>query len=257
MTECLNCHTKHDSNYCPECGQHSKIPRLTMRHVLGVLFDNLFFLDGRLPRTIRKSLLNPGRLSRNYIGGQRIAYTNPLTLYLFISGISFLIFNMAGIDMTEIFSSNELNLPENTDDAREFQEKYEAYIDLVFSNPQLIAAINVIPIGLFFFAFFHRDALGEIFVFVMYVYVSFSIYLLPVTLILLFLDFWFDTNTFQIFLYLNFVMPFFYWWGIVFFRPDVNKWLALVKTILIFAFTFILVAIGSGIGFLFYLKPWS
>jgi Protein of unknown function (DUF3667) len=81
---CPSCGSPATGRYCAQCGERFLRPRdLDLRHFLSehVAHEMLEF-DGKLPRTLRVLLTQPGQLALEYIAGRRKLYVSPLRLYL-------------------------------------------------------------------------------------------------------------------------------------------------------------------------------
>ena len=89
-SSCDNCETPLVGAYCHICGQHAHNPLRSFRHAVEDVFESFWHLDGRIFRTLR-DLLFPGRLAKNYLGGQRVAYLPPLRLFVILSLLTFFI----------------------------------------------------------------------------------------------------------------------------------------------------------------------
>jgi hypothetical protein len=76
--------------YCMGCGQRQGESLLTVRALLADLLEDVFALDGRLPRTLGGILFRPGHLTREYAAGRIARYVRPFKLYLASSIIFFL-----------------------------------------------------------------------------------------------------------------------------------------------------------------------
>ncbi|CAM1370111.1 conserved membrane protein of unknown function [Tenacibaculum soleae] len=90
---CLNCgypFTK-DEKFCPECGQKNKGKKITLGSFIRDVFAGFFSWDAKFWRTIIPLLINPGKVSTDYIEGKRNRYSNPFRFYLTVSLIFFLI----------------------------------------------------------------------------------------------------------------------------------------------------------------------
>lgn len=79
---CLNCGAPQLGPYCHACGQPFREGRLTLRSLWRDVAAPFFQMDRGLLRTLRDMLVNPGRVIRRYVDGQRRRYVNPFT-YLF------------------------------------------------------------------------------------------------------------------------------------------------------------------------------
>ena len=90
MTECRNCHTPLNGDYCGNCGQRNlDLERPIWSLVAGVIKE-AFEVDGRAWLTIKTLFRHPGVLTSEFLAGRRRKYTPPLRLYL-VTSISFFV----------------------------------------------------------------------------------------------------------------------------------------------------------------------
>lgn len=85
---CANCKAPLSGPYCAQCGQVAHIHR-SLLHLVEEVLHGVFHLDTKSWRTIPLLIFAPGRLTRNYIDGQRMRYVSPLALFLFMIFLSF------------------------------------------------------------------------------------------------------------------------------------------------------------------------
>lgn len=94
-TECLDCGTALVGPHCHQCGQHAHVHR-----TLGAFFHDLlhgvFHFEGRIWRTLPMLAWHPGRLTRDYIAGQRMRYVSPVALFLFSIFLLFAVMKSLG-----------------------------------------------------------------------------------------------------------------------------------------------------------------
>src|SRR5687767_46012 len=88
---CRNCDTPRVGDYCHACGQHYLDGgRLSVRSLtLEFLAQHLSFQQGFL-RTFIELTIRPGRMIREYVGGRRQRYTNPVA-YLTLATATYLV----------------------------------------------------------------------------------------------------------------------------------------------------------------------
>lgn len=93
QNNCLNCgHPFDDTDkFCSNCGQKSKLERLTVKLFLAEFFNSFFGIDSKIKRTIRKTITKPGIVAKDFIEGKRQEYINPFRFYLGVSIIFFLL----------------------------------------------------------------------------------------------------------------------------------------------------------------------
>ena len=87
---CLNCGADLHGHFCGACGQRSVPADPTVRELVGDAWQEFSGYDGRIAETFR-SLLRPGRVTKDYIEGRRARYLSPVKLYLTVSVVYFVI----------------------------------------------------------------------------------------------------------------------------------------------------------------------
>jgi hypothetical protein len=88
---CLNCGHQVESHYCSQCGQ----PNLELKepffdfvtHSVG----HYFHFDAKFWKTLVPLLTKPGQVTLDYLAGKRARYIHPVSLYIFVSIVYFLI----------------------------------------------------------------------------------------------------------------------------------------------------------------------
>lgn len=94
--QCLDCGAPRLGAYCHGCGQHHPDDRLTLRSVWRDFAERFLKLERGLPATARLAVIDPGRLARDYVGGQRRRYVNPVSFLLIGSAIAVLLIPLYG-----------------------------------------------------------------------------------------------------------------------------------------------------------------
>lgn len=87
---CLNCGTEVPERYCTHCGQENAVPHESFGHLIKHFIGDVVHYDSQFFKTLKYLLFKPGRLTREYMAGKRVAYVNPIKLYIFISFVFFL-----------------------------------------------------------------------------------------------------------------------------------------------------------------------
>jgi len=88
---CENCSHFVEKRFCPECGQENIETRQRFHYLFTHFFEDFVHYDSRFWRTILYLLFRPAKLTREYLAGKRNRYVPPVTLYIFISCITFFI----------------------------------------------------------------------------------------------------------------------------------------------------------------------
>lgn len=81
---CPSCGANRQSRYCAECGEKFISSKdLDLGHFLfEQLPHELLHVDGKLARTMRVLLVQPGALAEDYVAGRRQPFVSPLRIYL-------------------------------------------------------------------------------------------------------------------------------------------------------------------------------
>ena len=88
---CATCGTSYQGNYCPRCGQSSRIGRYSMKTAF-LLFLDVWGLGNRgMFRSIRDLLLRPGYMIRDYLGGMQMVYFPPFKMFFLLATLSILV----------------------------------------------------------------------------------------------------------------------------------------------------------------------
>ncbi len=85
---CADCGAEVTGNFCSNCGQAAHVHR-TLLHLGEELLHGVMHFDGRLWRTLPLLILNPGRLTREWVQGRRTRYVSPLAMFLFTLFVMF------------------------------------------------------------------------------------------------------------------------------------------------------------------------
>ena len=86
---CPTCNEALVTRYCPACGEGApRAQDLTLAGLARQLFQSVSSIDGRLLRTIRCLLRQPGALTVAYVGGQRKPWLGPFQLF-FLANVLF------------------------------------------------------------------------------------------------------------------------------------------------------------------------
>lgn len=102
--DCLNCGAQVQGRYCHICGQENTEPHESFWALIQHFIFDLFHFDGKFFESVKYLLFRPGFLTKEYMRGRRLAYLNPIRMYIFTSAIFFLlIFNFFTSGLNEEF----------------------------------------------------------------------------------------------------------------------------------------------------------
>lgn len=107
---CHTCDRQYVGNFCPQCGQSSKIGRYSFKNAF-LLFIDVWGLGNRgMFRAIRDLFLRPGYMIRDYLRGMQMAYFPPFKMLFLICALSLLVetgLNIKGINRYQQYMNNE------------------------------------------------------------------------------------------------------------------------------------------------------
>lgn len=103
-TTCTNCNTSLDisEKYCHSCGQLNSTKKLTIRDFIEEFFANFYAYDSKVKNSILSLFTKPGVLAREFNAGKRQKYSNPFRLFLSVSLVLFISFNITEGDATPV-----------------------------------------------------------------------------------------------------------------------------------------------------------
>jgi len=103
---CPNCGYAATGNYCAQCGQETHLHNDTFGALLMHFVGHYFHYDSKFWQTMKALLFSPGKLTTAYWNKQRMRYIAPVSLYIFISAVFFLIMPyLAGSNRVAVNSS--------------------------------------------------------------------------------------------------------------------------------------------------------
>ncbi len=91
---CISCHTEHNENFCPNCGERAGVKKIGFRSIMEDAFASLTDMDKGFLFNIKALTINPQKLITVYLMGKRKGILNPISfliisisLYLVIESI--------------------------------------------------------------------------------------------------------------------------------------------------------------------------
>jgi hypothetical protein len=85
---CRNCNALLHGPYCSQCGQAAADGHApTVGHFFHDLTHEILHVDGKIFRTLKALLFEPGRLTSEYWSGRVVAWIRPIRLFLIIAAL--------------------------------------------------------------------------------------------------------------------------------------------------------------------------
>jgi len=88
---CPNCGFAASGNYCANCGQQTKLHKDTFWGLISHFTAHYFHYDSKFWQTLKALVFSPGKLTIAYQEKKRQRYIPPISLYIFISIVFFLL----------------------------------------------------------------------------------------------------------------------------------------------------------------------
>src|SRR5579884_872957 len=82
LAHCENCGAQLQGHWCAQCGQPAIDYRRSFRHVVADLLSEFLNWDSKFFKTIALLLVQPWKLTNDFLAGHRVRYVHPLRLYL-------------------------------------------------------------------------------------------------------------------------------------------------------------------------------
>lgn len=103
---CTDCGEPTSGKFCSNCGQATHVHR-SLLHLFEEVLHGVLHFDARIWRTLPLLLLNPGRLTREWIQGKRTRYVSPLAIFLFTVFLMFFLLSFTGEGAIEVETLDE------------------------------------------------------------------------------------------------------------------------------------------------------
>lgn len=161
---CLNCGTEVPERYCTHCGQENAVPHESFGHLVKHFVGDVLHYDSQFLKTLSHLLFRPGRLTKEYMAGRRVAFVNPIKLYIFVSFVFFLTWAMLSHDSHEkrVKHSAEKEAAAKDEEEEEGLEKIPSITgilgtvrDSLKNNKQLARAVDSLAYR------YHYDSSGR------------------------------------------------------------------------------------------------
>ncbi|MCE2613990.1 DUF3667 domain-containing protein [Flavobacteriaceae bacterium D16] len=146
---CKNCGAFSSGKYCPDCGQRMAVHKVTFGETFSDLIDTLFSVNAPLFVTLRELIVSPGKLLRNYLGGQRKKYYKPVAFFILTTVLYIVIRTIIGFDP---FRNDAFQVQDGADGATKFEEARNYFL----LNINNLLFIFVFTLAIFSKLFYHR-----------------------------------------------------------------------------------------------------
>ena len=151
--ECGNCRTALTGPFCSQCGEKKFSPSdYSVKHLAEEVLGEFTHFDTKFLRTLKVLFTKPGEISRAYFHGGRSRYTKPLTLFVIINVIFFLIqphtrvFNYSFSDYVTTSARRIAVVQDHLRQTGESQQTYAARFDANLRDQKKSLFIVAVPV---------------------------------------------------------------------------------------------------------------
>jgi len=102
---CINCKHEHHSNFCPNCGEKSAVPRITFSSIFSNGLSTITNMNKGFLFNVKHLCLNPQGIVNDFIRGKRKNIFNPIsfliitiTVYLIIDAVIVVKVKVSSVD---------------------------------------------------------------------------------------------------------------------------------------------------------------
>ena len=88
---CLNCGFHVEEHYCSRCGQPNLELKENFWEFISHSIAHYFHFDNKFFQTLKPLITKPGIVTLDYLAGKRARYINPVSMYIFVSIVYFLV----------------------------------------------------------------------------------------------------------------------------------------------------------------------
>lgn len=108
-TQCKNCHSQVQGNYCSECGQATDTHAINASYFLHDIPHSILHVDKGLFYTLKALFTNPGEMLIEYLQGKRVKHFRPFAYVVIMSTICTLLIKGIEALMIRMYSSENPN----------------------------------------------------------------------------------------------------------------------------------------------------
>jgi len=91
---CIACNTEYSSNFCPNCGENSKIKKITFNSFIQDAFATITNMDKGFLYNLKTLFINPKKIPTGYLLGKRKGILNPISFLIISISIYLILENL-------------------------------------------------------------------------------------------------------------------------------------------------------------------
>ena len=196
--QCISCGYEHDEKFCPNCGQRNGVEKITFTSIIRNAISTITSMDKGFLYNVKALILNPGKLTKDYIKGKRKGILNPVSYLIFATTIYLVVITLIKAPATadEILSQPKRGVAKIAYEVGLFMSAYIKYFWIFsivplgvslrllyqrYNYPEHIAISSFIIaqatiIGIFSYLIFKRPLIGDPIVFITIFWLTFKIF---------------------------------------------------------------------------------
>ena len=155
-TECINCDSPINGNYCSNCGQKAEVLPITWRGLITELSSRWLGADNRIVRTFIGLWRNPKKVINDYLEGNRVKYIGPLSYLVVMSFLYVLSFEVFGFNPAEMMDEASRMFQAPDQKLSEMQLQFLNDYTQMFSKNMRLLVGAIIPFTALAMSIFYR-----------------------------------------------------------------------------------------------------
>jgi len=104
---CRSCGGPVTGRYCPACGENMETKRLTVKGLLHEAFHFFTHFDKGFPYTLKKLIIAPGTMQKEYVNGFRSKYQKPFSMFFICATLAALALYWINISLVKYFDAGD------------------------------------------------------------------------------------------------------------------------------------------------------
>lgn len=131
---CPNCGYAAVKNYCAQCGQETHLHKETFFGMIFHFVAHYFHYDSKFWQTLKMLITRPGKLTIEYWEKKRARHIPPISLYIFVSVVFFLLFFFLKLDHDTLLKGAEKTMNDREVQARIAEAGSEQQITSIMTS---------------------------------------------------------------------------------------------------------------------------
>lgn len=138
-SSCINCGNEVNGPYCANCGQRTRVSRMSFKVAWNDFWSRLYGFDGMMPRTLRDLTIRPGLVAKDFIKGVRVKYYGPVGYFFLMVTLLLLLLSSFGLSFGELVEETRKSLP--VEDDENFMSEW--ILEFVSNNAKLVIFLAI------------------------------------------------------------------------------------------------------------------